>query len=83
MAILIELGVGIFVFLAEVSALAALGLILPLRFACSSAFRRKKREEWSATPRKKIGDVAASLASFAVIGACAYWWIAIFAGSPS
>ena len=83
MAILVELGVGILVFLAEVSVLAALGLILPFRFACSSAFRRKKREEWAAVPRKKISDIAAASLSFAIIGACACWWIAIFAGRPS
>jgi hypothetical protein len=81
MAILVELGVGILVFLAEVTVLAALGLILPFRFVCSSAFRKKKRTEWDLSPKKKFSDVASSLVSFVVIAAVACWWIVVFTGS--
>jgi amino acid transporter len=81
MAILVELGVGILVFLAEVSVLAALGLILPFRFVCSPAFRKKKRTEWESSPKKKFSDIASSLVSFVAVAACAYWWMDIFIGS--
>jgi hypothetical protein len=78
MAALIELGVGIMTALAHVTIEAALGLLLPVRYAVSGGFRKKKQREWSERASKKIVDVALSLLSFALLVACVAFWMGFF-----